>query len=257
MAKDAYWFPHDSNARHDPKMTRLRMKFGLSGVGFFWCCVEFLRDQDEYKASLNDFDTLCFEFGIESTVIDEMIDIGLLTNDGDGIVYSDSLKNRMFYWDEKKRKHSEAGKLGGRPRVKKESKNKSMIKPGFSNDKGMIKPGESQEKAKTEQNRTEQTNKHNKIEQKTPIPPKGEESDFDKFWKSYPNKTGKQAALKAWKKMKPNIDRCLSAVTVQRESEKWKKDNGQYIPNPLTWINQGRWDDEIAQTENNAGFEIV
>ena len=27
------------------------------------------------------------------------------------------------------------------------------------------------------------------------------------------------------------------------DSDKWEKDKGQYIPNPSTWINQGRWDD--------------
>jgi hypothetical protein len=24
----------------------------------------------------------------------------------------------------------------------------------------------------------------------------------------------------------------------------WRKDGGQFIPNPATWLNQGRWDDQ-------------
>jgi len=73
-------------------------------------------------------------------------------------------------------------------------------------------------------------------------------SDFISFWNSYPKRIGKKATLKAWMKAKdkPLIDYILSKINQQKESDQWKKDNGQYIPNPSTWINQGRWDDEIS-----------
>ena len=29
-------------------------------------------------------------------------------------------------------------------------------------------------------------------------------------------------------------------------SAQWQRDNGQYIPHPATWLNQGRWDDELT-----------
>ena len=48
-------------------------------------------------------------------------------------------------------------------------------------------------------------------------------------------------------KVKPTADlfqRMLEAIKEQTASEQWKRDNGQYIPNPATWLNQGRWDDE-------------
>ena len=37
----------------------------------------------------------------------------------------------------------------------------------------------------------------------------------------------------------------LYAIALQKNSQQWKKDNGQYIPNPATWLNQGRWEDEV------------
>jgi hypothetical protein len=37
---------------------------------------------------------------------------------------------------------------------------------------------------------------------------------------------------------------------LQKTSAQWQKDNGQYIPNPATWLNQGRWDDEIKEPED-------
>lgn len=71
--------------------------------------------------------------------------------------------------------------------------------------------------------------------------------DFDRFWKAYPLKKAKQAALKAWKKINPDkqfAETIISAVEKQKRWEDWIRDNGQYIPNPATWLNQGRWEDE-------------
>lgn len=73
-----------------------------------------------------------------------------------------------------------------------------------------------------------------------------DECDFDKFWAAYPKKVGRGAAQKAWDKRKPkaDIDRVLAALAWQVESAQWQRDNGQYIPNPATYINQSRELDE-------------
>lgn len=71
--------------------------------------------------------------------------------------------------------------------------------------------------------------------------------DFDRFWKAYPLKKAKQAALKAWKKINPDkqlAETIIAAVEKQKRWEDWTRDNGQYIPHPATWLNQGRWEDE-------------
>ncbi len=94
----------------------------------------------------------------------------------------------------------------------------------------------------------------------TPLPPKtgGGECErkksaeypeaFETFWAAYPKKTGKGAALKAWKNSKPPLDACLSALAWQKRSEQWLKDSGQFIPNPATWLNQRRCEDEQPQS---------
>ena len=71
---------------------------------------------------------------------------------------------------------------------------------------------------------------------------------FDRFWSSYPRKIGKQAAKNAWRKAKgkPKVDIIIEVVNQQKQTEQWKKDNGQFIPHPATWINQGRWDDALT-----------
>lgn len=70
------------------------------------------------------------------------------------------------------------------------------------------------------------------------------ETEFDVFWSYYPKKVGKEAARKSWEKMKPVLNQVLNALYWQKESDQWAKSNGQFIPNPATYLNQGRWQDE-------------
>lgn len=72
---------------------------------------------------------------------------------------------------------------------------------------------------------------------------------FLKFWKAYPKKVGKQDALKSFKKIKPSkelVEKMVSVIEDAKNTEQWTKNGGQYIPNPSTWLNQGRWDDDIS-----------
>jgi len=64
---------------------------------------------------------------------------------------------------------------------------------------------------------------------------------FDEFWKRYPKKVGKRAAYKVWDKLSPNIDDVMYALSWQINSAQWQKG---FIPNPETYLNQGRWMDE-------------
>lgn len=76
------------------------------------------------------------------------------------------------------------------------------------------------------------------------------DSEFEQFWQVYPKKTGKKAALQAWKKAKdrPQVVDIVQAIESQKKSIQWAKENGQFIPNPSTWINQGRWSDKPVES---------
>jgi hypothetical protein len=84
-------------------------------------------------------------------------------------------------------------------------------------------------------------------ETETKAVPKIVDDRFEKFWKAYPRKQGKGAAEKAWKRIHVNgaFGSLLTALENQKQTEQWRKDNGQFIPNPATWLNQRRWEDEI------------
>lgn len=72
---------------------------------------------------------------------------------------------------------------------------------------------------------------------------------FEQFWKLYPKKVGKGDARKKFLKLKPNqklFDQILSAVEAAKKTEQWTKNNGQFVPNPATWLNQSRWEDDYS-----------
>lgn len=78
--------------------------------------------------------------------------------------------------------------------------------------------------------------------------------DFEEFfWLPYPRKRGKGAALKAWNKIKPSNglrERIRSKIEEGKHSPDWIRDDGRWIPNPATFLNQGRWDDVFQATQN-------
>lgn len=72
---------------------------------------------------------------------------------------------------------------------------------------------------------------------------------FETFWTVYPKKLAKGAARRAWQKLRPDARltaEIIAAVEQQKTWPHWLKDAGQFIPHPATWLNAGRWQDEMA-----------
>ena len=106
--------------------------------------------------------------------------------------------------------------------------------------------------SETVQSRVDKIRVDKSIEE-PPLPPVGDLYDFEAFWDAYPKgrRVGKQAALKAWKTIKPSSDlakRIIKSITHQSDNGHFQGDNGKdFVPLPTTWLNQGRWDDEIRR----------
>ncbi len=117
MTKDAYYFSHDSNAHKDPKILKLRAKFGWEGYGIYWAIIETLREQTNYKWKASDKQLLsfCISNGEEKVnqVIDTCLEIGLLVIDENDFIHSESLTRRMKIKEEISEKRREAGRKGG------------------------------------------------------------------------------------------------------------------------------------------------
>ena len=80
------------------------------------------------------------------------------------------------------------------------------------------------------------------------------EIDFENWWKEYPRKVAKANAKKSFDKVRKNVsvDVLIEAVRKQKQSAQWQRDDGQYIPHPATWLNQGRWEDEVNEGSTGA-----
>jgi len=70
-------------------------------------------------------------------------------------------------------------------------------------------------------------------------------SNFDKFWAAYPRKVARVYAKECWQRRKPDtrlpIDEIIISIERHKLLGEWKRG---YIPNPSTFINQGRYLDE-------------
>lgn len=90
--------------------------------------------------------------------------------------------------------------------------------------------------------------------EKTPLPPKGGAvhgfpPGFDTFWQAYPRKTAKPQAAKAFARLRPDdalLSQMLLVLALQRETDQWKREGGQFIPHASTWLNNRRWEDEMS-----------
>lgn len=75
---------------------------------------------------------------------------------------------------------------------------------------------------------------------------------FNRFWKTYPRKIGKDKCLR-WFETRlitsEFVDDLIIAINTQKKSEQWSKKNGTYIPHPYTWLNRGGWNDELEYKE--------
>ena len=114
MSKDAYYFPHDSNARNDQRLMKVRMKYGMEGYGIYFGIIEILREQAEYTLSFDDLESISFDLRVDLEKIEDIVsNYNLFVIEGMSMFYSRSLKRRMECMDEKKQKRIEAGRLGG------------------------------------------------------------------------------------------------------------------------------------------------
>jgi hypothetical protein len=127
MAKDAYYFSHDSNARQDPKILGMRSIYGSEGYGWYWIIIEMLREQHDYKVKINKYvwnaiamQLQCTPEKAKSFVEDCINEFELLVTDAE-YFWSKSLLIRMIAKDEK----SENAKKAAEARWSKDQSHKA------------------------------------------------------------------------------------------------------------------------------------
>lgn len=214
--KDTYYFSHDYNARSDEKIKRLIRMHGMTGYGIFWSIIEDLYHNTNVLRL--DYDGIAYELRADVNMVKSVInDFDLFVLDGDEFG-STSIEKRLQERAEKSRKATESiNSRWEKIRSNKES-DTNVLRPEY--ERNTIKERKGKEK------------KENKI-------------DFELFWSAYPVKVGKA-------KCKPKWDR-LPIETQQLILDRlpawlaYKPFPTYNHPNPETFFNQKRWEDEIKQ----------
>lgn len=93
---------------------------------------------------------------------------------------------------------------------------------------------------------TEPTRPTNKIK-----PSSSALARFDEFWSTYPRRTGKEAARRAWAKALTLADPDVIIAAAARYRDKPGREP-TYTKHPTTWLNQGCWDDEPDEVRPHA-----
>lgn len=159
-----------------------------------------------------------------------------------------AIRNQLIRDYERWKKQVENGKRGGRP------SQKAQKDKADSPSKTQSKPNQNPDEASM--NHELGIKSHESSRQIPPtVPPGGtaaadgeEPAGFLDFWTAYPRKSGKKAALRAWQNLDPPAplqEKIQNALRRQKASGQWLRENGRYIPLPATWLNQGRWEDEL------------
>jgi hypothetical protein len=70
---------------------------------------------------------------------------------------------------------------------------------------------------------------------------------FEQFWTAWPKsqrKGGKATCKAKWDKLKLDLqaDQIIKHVEWMKTTDAWKKQEGAFIPAPLVYLNQMRWD---------------
>ena len=229
--KDAYYFPHDSNARNDPKILALRSKYKVEGFGRYWIFVEMLREMDGYRMPENKFvyDAIamqmqCTNIEAREFIEDCITEFELFYRTDDRCIASQSLNRRMKKVDDiREQRRESANKRWNKPDAKAEQKQSKSIAIASNKEK---------------------------------VDPKVLGEYFASFWQSYPKKIGKGTAEKAFRKIIENLDdgvlpdkfiqTLISSIEEHKASEGWRKEGGTYIPYPTTWLNAKGWEDVMA-----------
>jgi DnaD/phage-associated family protein len=189
MAKDAYYFSHDSNAVIDPKILSMRADYGLEGYGLYWVIIEMLRCELDYQLPLNKntyraIKTLSnTSLNVEKFISDCIDDYDLLkADDNEENFYSSSLLRRMETWEDTKQIKKDKAKRAAQTRwnnaqaPKNESETikedaqamhgqcSSNAQAMQNSEKGML--NDAQEKKRKEKKREENNEKEIKQEEK-------------------------------------------------------------------------------------------
>ncbi|GAB7387404.1 hypothetical protein BSNK01_12400 [Bacillaceae bacterium] len=231
--KDAYYFPHDSNARNDTKILSMRSVYGAEGYGWYWIIIEMLREEKDYKIKMSKYvwNALAMQMQCDCNAAKKFVEdcineFELFKSDGE-YFWSESLIRRMKNKDEK----SEKARKAAIARWEKSSNDAASEDFDENEDEQCERNADalqthSERNAIKENKRKENKNKNLYNAQ------------FERFWEVYPRKVGKKRAYALWQRRVKEEDPetlILAAENYARYCEQNKTEQ-RYIKHPSTFL---------------------
>jgi uncharacterized protein YdaU (DUF1376 family) len=224
MSKDAYYFSHDSNAQHDPKILRMMKKRGWEAYGLYWGIVEKLREEDTHSLP-TDYETLAFAMRIKSELIKDIVESYDLFVVEDGLFYNLRLNKSMQLVREKSQKAKESAR-------KRWDNDANAMQTQCKERKGKEKKGK------------ERKRKDKISEEYCPII---ESNDFEFFWDLYGKKVSRGKCVKKWDKIKSSDkEKIFETLPAYVKSTP----NKSYRLHPSTYLNNDGWKDAIIERKS-------
>lgn len=182
---------------------------------------------------------LPYKVDVIARSLEELVETGVLTIDGDKMS-----QRRMVRDFAVSNARSEAGQKGGFAKA-------NTLAKGVANTLANTEyeyESEIEDKTKSKKESAERKQKKNDTF-----------TLFDKFYAHYPRKTKRPDAERAFNKIKMSeelFDKIMTALDGFKSSRDWKKDNGQFIPYPATWLNGKQWEDDIPKENAQSRNEL-
>ncbi|MDR2917827.1 MAG: DUF4373 domain-containing protein [Tannerella sp.] len=147
MAKEAFYFPHDCNARNDEKLISVRMKYGAQGYGVYFMILERLMESTDHIL-VKDYNVIAFDVRVDSSIVKEIVEnFGLFVFAEDGkYFYSESFNRRLKPFDNLREQRRQAGIKSAEKRAELSNRSTTVQRPLAENPTKESKVKNSKEK---------------------------------------------------------------------------------------------------------------
>ena len=184
------------------------------------------------------YDKLLKKFRGYDDIIGDLKAEGIIKINEDRTICINFLDEQLIERELTSKKNSEAGKKSAEIRRLKRLQQES------NQDLTSVKSSFNESSTKTQPLREEKRREEKKREDNT----------FNEFWNKYPKKVSRKSCLNKWQKLK-ETDRETILKTIDN-FVKYKPFKDYTHPNPLTYLNQERWNDEIKQVNEVKKFDV-